>query len=72
MSREFWIGIGIAAVFGFLPFAVKEMPQWLAWPGVVVGRRIDRNIGRAVASVWYNISDWSYSVIHSWVKARIY
>jgi hypothetical protein len=35
--REILFGVGIAAVFGFLAFAVKDMPQWISWPGVALG-----------------------------------
>ena len=37
MDRAFWIGVGLTVVFGFLGFAVKAMPRWIAWLGVVIG-----------------------------------
>ncbi len=32
-----WTGVGIAVLFGFLAFAVKDMPPALAWGGVAFG-----------------------------------
>ncbi|MBV9571931.1 MAG: hypothetical protein JO056_11890 [Alphaproteobacteria bacterium] len=32
-----WTGIGIAVIFGFLAFAVKDMPPAIAWGGVAFG-----------------------------------
>lgn len=37
MSGLDWTGIGIAVFFGFLAFAVREMPPVIAWGGVSFG-----------------------------------
>jgi hypothetical protein len=37
MEWQLKVGVGIAIVFGLLPYAVKEMPQWLSKGGVIVG-----------------------------------
>jgi hypothetical protein len=37
MDWQFKVGIGVAVVFGLLPYAVKDMPHALTWAGVAVG-----------------------------------
>jgi hypothetical protein len=37
MDWQFKVGISLAVVFGLLPYAVKDMPRWLSWPGVMLG-----------------------------------
>jgi hypothetical protein len=37
MDWQFKIGLGTALAFFFFPYAVKDMPGWITWPGVVVG-----------------------------------
>ncbi|SRR6266699_957471 len=37
MGREILFGVGVAAAFAFLPYAVKDMPSFVAWAGVVGG-----------------------------------
>ena len=37
MDWQSKVGIGIAIFFGLLPFAVKDMPHWVTWPGLTVG-----------------------------------
>jgi hypothetical protein len=38
--RELLFGIGIAGLFGFLPYAVKDMPPFVAWIGILGGLAI--------------------------------
>lgn len=37
MDSTFWIGTGLTILFGFLAFAVKRVPSWIALPAVVAG-----------------------------------
>ena len=37
MDWQFRVGVGLAIVFGLLPYAVKDMPHWLSWSGVALG-----------------------------------
>jgi hypothetical protein len=37
MDWQTKIGLGVAIAFGILPFVVKDMPQWLTWPGLSFG-----------------------------------
>jgi hypothetical protein len=37
MDLQFRIGLGVAVLFGLLPYAVKDMPQWLSWSGIALG-----------------------------------
>lgn len=37
MDWQFKVGLGVAVVFGLLPFALKAMPPWLSLGGVAVG-----------------------------------
>lgn len=41
MDWQFKVGIGVAVVFGLLPFAIKDMPQPLTWAGALIGLRRD-------------------------------
>lgn len=34
---QFKVGLGVAVLFGLLPYAVKDMPQWLSWSGIALG-----------------------------------
>lgn len=37
MDWQFRVGLGVAVVFGLLPYAVKDLPPWVSWPGVGIG-----------------------------------
>jgi hypothetical protein len=37
MDWQFKVGLGVAIVFGLLPFWLKTMPNWVTWPGISVG-----------------------------------
>jgi hypothetical protein len=37
MDWQFPIGLGATVVSGLLPYVVKNMPQWVTWPGISVG-----------------------------------
>lgn len=37
MDWQVKIGLGLAIVFGLLPYVVKEMPDWVSWPGLALG-----------------------------------
>jgi len=37
MDWQFKVGLGVAIVFGLLPFGAKNLPNWVTWPGVSIG-----------------------------------
>jgi hypothetical protein len=37
MDWQFAVGIGAAVIFFFIPYAVKDMPAYVTWPGIVTG-----------------------------------
>ena len=37
MDWQFKVGIGLTVGLAFAAFAVKEMPHWVTWPGLVIG-----------------------------------
>jgi len=43
MDWQLVTGIGLALIFGLLPYAVKDMPQWITW---------------AAQSRWRAVRDW--------------
>lgn len=40
MDRGIWIGLGISIVSGLMPYAIKTVPPYLAWPGITAGLAI--------------------------------
>ena len=37
MDWQFRVGLGVAIIFGLLPYAVKDLPHWFTWAGIAVG-----------------------------------
>jgi hypothetical protein len=37
MDWQFAVGLGTAVVFFLFPYAVKDMPAYVTWPGIAIG-----------------------------------
>lgn len=37
MDWQNLVGLDFTVVFGLLAFGVKDVPQWVAWPGMTIG-----------------------------------
>jgi hypothetical protein len=50
MDWQFLVGVGLTVILGFLPFAVKEIPQWITFPGITAGLQLPTPLPRGAMS----------------------